>query len=269
MAIDRAPAPSSATLPHDLTPAGLFDLLERADELPHRRRPRRAVATRSPGAARALRPLPVARPVPSPRPRPAAPTVLPAAAAPAVAAGRVRGADLPVPGSRLGARLRAAIRRLALWGAGPDGAHAAWPTAPVVVPPPRPGPFRRLALWGAGPGGAHLAWGRPAPVSPDVRVPGGPDAPVVLTELPSTPTVRPAASSAAAALPPAGVARRVSPSRAGGCGPGLAPAGWPARPAVLPAGTGPPAVSGSARARGDPVPVVARGSPRPPPPAPD
>ena len=38
MAIDRAPAPPSATLPDDLSLAGWFDLLERADALPHRRR---------------------------------------------------------------------------------------------------------------------------------------------------------------------------------------------------------------------------------------
>ncbi|WP_448641800.1 hypothetical protein [Geodermatophilus sp. URMC 63] len=270
MAIDRAPAPSSATLPDDLTLAVLLGLLDAAEELPHRRRPRRAAATRSPGAARALRPLPVARPVPSLRPRPAAPAAAPAApAVPAAATPPpVSGASGAVPGSRLRARLRAATRRLALWGAGPDGAHAAWPTAPVVVPPARPGALRRLALWGAGPDGAHLAWGRPAhlaPASPDGPPPASPDGPVVLTELPSTPTVRPAASSPAAALPPAGVVRRVSPPRTGGPGPGLAPAGWPARPAAAEARAGPPAVSGSARARGDPVPVVARGSPRPPP----
>jgi hypothetical protein len=261
MAIDRAPAPSSATLPDDLTLAGLLDLLDRADELPRRRRPGRAVATRSPGAARALRPLPVARPVPSPRPRPAAPVAaVPGAEDPAP----VRAADRPVHGSRLWARLRAATRRLALWGAGPDGAHAAWPTAPVVVPPARPGPLRRLARWGAGPDGAHLAWGRPARPAPAGPARNGP---VVLTELPSTPTVQPAAPSPAAAPPPSGVARRVPPSRAGG--PGLAPAGWPARPAAPRGRAGPPGGTGSARARGDPVPVVARGSPRPPPPTPD
>ncbi|SDD39100.1 hypothetical protein SAMN05660690_4167 [Geodermatophilus telluris] len=256
MAIDRAAAPSSATLPDDLTAvglAGLLDLLERADALPRRPRPRRAVATRSPGAPRTLRPLPVARPVPVPRPRPAPPVTSAPASAP-----------VPAPaGSRLRARLRAATRRLALWGAGPGAAHAAWPTAPVVVPPPRPNPLRRLASWGAGPGGAHLAWGRPAPARPAAS------GPVVLTELPSTPTVQPAASSPAAALPPAGTPRPVPPHRPGGTGPGLAPAGWPARPAVLRSGTGPPGRSGSARARGDPVPGTARGSPRPPPPAPD
>ncbi|PRY47700.1 hypothetical protein LY71_11255 [Geodermatophilus tzadiensis] len=260
MAIDRAVAPSSATLPDDLTAtglAGLLDLLERADALPRRPRPRRAVATRSPGAPRALRPLPSARPVPVPRPRPAAAAVPTAPAVPTPA-------PAPVPaGSRLRARLRAAIRRLALWGAGPGAAHAAWPTAPVVLPPPRPNPLRRLSLWGAGPGGAHLAWGRPAPARPAAS------GPVVLTELPSTPTVQPAASSPAAALPPAGAARPVPPPRPGGSGPRLAPAGWPARPAVPRGATGPPGRSGSARARGDPVPVQARGSPRPPPPAPD
>ncbi|MBM7806673.1 hypothetical protein JOD57_002510 [Geodermatophilus bullaregiensis] len=256
MAIDRAPAPSSAALPDDLTLAGLLGLLDGADELPRRRRPRRAVVTRSPGAPGALRPLPVARPVPAPRPRPAAPAVATAGTAPD------RGAELPVPGSRLRARLRAATRRLAMWGAGPDGAHAAWPTAPVVVPPARPGVLRRLALWGAGPGGAHLAWGRPARPAPAAPAANGP---VVLTELPNTPTVRPAASSPAAALSPAGVARPVLPVRTGGSGPGLAPAGWPVRPAAPRGGTGPPARAGSARARGDPVPVAARGSPRPPP----
>ncbi|HEX2074559.1 MAG TPA: hypothetical protein VHF92_12310, partial [Geodermatophilus sp.] len=56
---------------------------------------------------------------------------------------------------------------------------------------------RRLALWGAGSDGEYLAWGRPgAGVGRDA------DSPVVLTELPSTPTIQPAASSPAAALLP-------------------------------------------------------------------
>ncbi|MFC4693991.1 hypothetical protein ACFO3M_11405, partial [Geodermatophilus arenarius] len=237
MAIDRAPAPSSATLPDDLSLAGLFGLLDRAHELPRRSRPRRAVTTRSPGAPRALRPLPVARPVPVPRPRPVPPAAAAAAeAAPAlVTPALVTPAPVtpaPAAGPRWRARLRASVRRLAMWGAGPDGAHAAWPTAPVVVPPAGPGLVRRLALWGAGPDGAHLAWGRPRPAVPAVPRPRVPDGPVVLTELPSTPTIRPAASSPAAASLPAGAGRPVPPRPAAprSAGPALAPAGWPARP---------------------------------------
>jgi hypothetical protein len=197
-------------------------------------------------------------------------------------------ADRPVPGSRLRARLRAGVRRLAMWGAGPDGAYAAWPTAAVAVPPPGAGLVRRLALWGAGPDGAHLAWGgprRPAP-APAGRPADAADrpagqGPVVLTELPSTPTITSAAPSPAAASSPAGAARPVLPSPRP-AGPALAPAGWPARPAAtrsapraaayerpLPrAPDGPAQVGGAVRARGDPAPHRARGSPRPPP-APD
>jgi hypothetical protein len=270
MAIDRAPAPPSATLPGDLSLAGWFDLLERADALPRRRRPARAAVTRAP---RGLRPLPVARPVPVPRPRP----VPPAAAAPAVPVPAPAPAR-PVAGSRLRARLRdrlrarlrATVRRLAMWGAGPGGAHAAWPTPPVVVPPAGPGLVRRLALWGAGPGGAHLAWGAPRPA-----VPAG-NGPVVLTELPSTPTIAPAVSSPTVASRPPGAAGPVLPRPA--AGPVLAPAGWPARPATTRPPTGRPlarapdrpvqAGAGAVRTRGDPAPHAARGSPRPPP-APD
>ncbi|WP_146220398.1 hypothetical protein [Geodermatophilus normandii] len=189
----------------------------------------------------------------------AVPAATPAAAAPAPVA---------VPGPRWRARLRASVRRLAMWGAGPRGVHAAWPTAPVVVPPAGPGLVRRLALWGSGPDGEHLAWGRPRrPVPAPV-----PNAPVVLTELPSTPTVRPAASSPAAAPSPAGSTRPfpprpAAPARRAGAG----PAGWPARPAAgrptarAPGRTG---TAGAVRTRGDPGGHPARGSPRPPPPAP-
>lgn len=264
MAIDRAAAPSSATLPDDLGLAGLLGLLDRAHELPQRPRPRRAVLTRSPGGPRALRPLPTARPVPVPRPRPVPPAAVPApVAAPAPAA---------APGPRWRARLRASVRRLALWGAGPDGAHAAWPTAPVVVPPAGPGLVRRLALWGGGRDGEHLAWGRPRPAAPAPAP--APNGPVVLTELPSTPTIRPAASSPAVALPPTGSGRPVPPRPAAprSAGPALAPAGWPARPAAgrpTARAPDPPGTAGAVRTRGDPGGHPARGSPRPPPPAPD
>jgi hypothetical protein len=283
--VPPSPVPSSAVppvVPADGLPlAGLLDLLVRADAVPHRRRPVRAAVTRHPAARRALRPLPMARPVPVPRPRPARPSAAPVtAAAPAAAPAAPAapsGAGLPAApvrpgGSRLRARVRATVRRLAMWGAGPDGAHAAWPTPPVVVPPAGPGLVRRLAMWGAGPGGAHLAWG--APRQPTPAAPVVPPAPgngaVVLTELPSTPTIASAVPSPTAASSAGGPARPLPRPRA--AVPALAPAGWPARPAAgrplarapdLPAST-----AGTVRTRGDPAPHRARGSPRPPP-APD
>ncbi len=267
----RPAAGPTVARPDDRSLAGLLDLIGRADALPHRRRPGRAVLTRSPGAPRALRPLPVARPVPVPRPRPAAPAPVRPAPAGTVPGRTVPGRTVPVrtvpvPGSRLRARLRATVRRLALWGAGPDGAYAAWPTPPVAVPPPGPGLVRRLALWGAGPDGAHLAWGAPRPTAP---APAG-HRPVVLTELPSTPTIASAVPSPTAASSPAPAARPAPPPR--DAGPALAPAGWPVRPGGgLPRARAPdPAVAagGTVRARGDPAAHRARGSPRPPP-APD
>src|SRR4051812_36939613 len=133
--------------------AGLIDVLDRADAmLPrHRSRPRRSAAYR-----------PAGRRVPTPvRPVPAPP------------AGRA----LPAPAPRTVAA--------------PPSAHGVRARLHAVV--------RRLALWGAGPDGAYLAWGGPRPS----RL----DPPVVLTELPSTPTVstppsRPAVSSPTAALFP-------------------------------------------------------------------
>jgi hypothetical protein len=276
------PAVSPAVPPvapaDDLPLAGLLDLLERADAVPRRRRPVRAAVSRHPAARRALRPLPTARPVPVPRPRPARPSAAPVtAAAPAAAPAAPSGAGLPARavrpgGSRLRARVRATVRRLAMWGAGPDGAHAAWPTPPVVVPPAGPGLVRRLAMWGAGPGGAHLAWGAPRPPAP--AAPVDPPAPgngaVVLTELPSTPTIASAVPSPTAASSPGGPARPLPRPRV--AVPALAPAGWPARPAagraLARAPDLPPSTGGTVRTRGDPAPHRARGSPRPPP-APD
>jgi hypothetical protein len=278
VAVSPRPAPAGTAGPVPV--AALLALLERADALPHRRRPVRAAVIR-PGAGRTLRPLPMARPVPVPRPRAAAPVpVPPPAAVP------VREAAGPAAGSRLGARLRAGVRRLAMWGAGPGGAYAAWPTAPVAVPPPGPGLVRRLALWGAGPDGAHLAWGAPRRPVPAAPRPAAGQGPVVLTELPNTPTIASAAPSPAAASSPAGAARPVLPSPRPP-GPALAPAGWPARPAPGRSAPGrsaprtagwdrppprapdaPTQAGGAVRTRGDPAPHRARGSPRPPP-APD
>ncbi|MGY1638262.1 hypothetical protein ACI78V_16580 [Geodermatophilus sp. SYSU D00742] len=288
MAIDRAPLLRPSRVSDDLTLSGLLDVLERADELPLRDRPRpaRAAALR-PGRSRtartphALRPLPPARPVPVPRSRPPQ-AQFPAPAArpePAAAAGRRPG---------LLARLRAVPRRLALWGSGPDGAYLAWGRPAVTRPPavasptgrwpvpaearaglgarlPRLGARlravpRRLALWGSGPDGAYLAWGRPPAPAPRA------DGPVVLTELPSTPTIQPAASSPAAALLPARAPRPVAPSRVPVVPP-LArqvPAPRPTpSPGTARAGHGPRGAraSGPARARGDPRPPPARGQP--------
>lgn len=225
MANDRALLPSPSHATDDLTLSGLLDVLDRADPLPVRagHRPRRAVVHRAPVA----RPRAAVRPVPVPaqRPRPGTPVPAPAA----------------VPG---------------------------W-TAPAPAPAPRPGLrtrvrhlVRRLAMWGAGPGGAHLAWGRPAPAAPARR----PDGPVLLTELPSTPTIQPAAPSPAAALRPARSPRPAGSPRV----PVVAPLArqLPApRPAPAPRTAqgsrqpGAARASAPARSRGDPRPPPARGQP--------
>ena len=224
MANDRAPSPRSSRTADDLTLGGLLDVLDRAEPLPARSgpRPRRAAVHRTGGARRSAAVRPV--PVPTVRPRPVPPA--PAPAAP------VWSAPAPAPAPRPG--LRARVRGL----------------------------VRRLALWGAGPDGAHLAWGRPASTAQAPR----PDGPVVLTELPNTPTIRPAAPSPAAALRPARYPW---------------PAGSPRVPVVAPLARHVPAprpvpaprtaqgssspgaarASAPARARGDPRPPPARGQP--------
>ncbi|SDO05990.1 hypothetical protein [Geodermatophilus sp. DSM 45219] len=225
MANDRALLPSPPHTTDDLTLSGLLDVLDRAEPLPVRagHRPRRAVVHR----AAVARPRAAVRPVPVPaqRPRPVTPVPAPAA----------------VPG---------------------------W-TAPAPAPAPRPGLrtrvrrlVRRLAMWGAGPDGAHLAWGRPAPAAPAQR----PDGPVLLTELPSTPTIQPAAPSPAAALRPARSPRPAGSPRV----PVVAPLArqLPApRPAPAPRTAqgsrqpGAARASAPARSRGDPRPPPARGQP--------
>jgi hypothetical protein len=257
--------------------AALFDELERAGGAPVRprtpaRRPAnyRAAGARTGGVRtvplRSVQPAPMARPVPgaSRAPEPAA---LPT----------------PAPG-----RLQAFIRRAALWGAGPQGERLAWgsPARPVVRPavpsravtPATPvaahrparlrSLVRRVALWGAGADGEYLAWGGPARPAPKPLA----DRPVVLREMPSTPTIQPAAPSPAAALLP-----RAPASSAGTRGMPPVPRGAVAVPGVRPSGrpersraTGwPPQSPGSGvptglvRARGDPLSSPARGSPAP------
>ncbi len=252
--------------------AGLIDVLDRADGgAPGRRpQPRRGTASRPAGPrSGAVRTVPLRSVQPAPMARTAAtPRVV---VVPEPQRARVTGwSDL--------------VRRAAMWGAGPQGQHLAWrvaaprpaataapaaAAAPVVHRPSRLRTLlRRAALWGSGPAGEHLAWGGPA--RPPVR--RNVDPPVVLREMPSTPTVQPVASSPAAALRPRGPASsagtRVLPPvpRGAVAVPGVRPCGppersqatgWPGRaPMSAPA-------TGSARARGDPLSCPARGSPLP------
>jgi hypothetical protein len=252
--------------------AGLIDVLDRADVRPASRRPqpRRASAHRPAGSRtgavrtvplRSVQPAPMARATPEPR----------AYAIPE----RER---IPVGG------MAGLIRRAAMWGAGPRGEYLAWRVAPPVDSAPRAASapaaprsarvrrwVQQLALWGAGPGGKYLAWGGPSfpePAAATRKV----DPPVVLREMPSTPTIQPAAPSPAVALLP-----RSAASSAGPRGVPPVPRGAVAVPGVRPGGppersraTGWPVPStastvatGLVRTRGDPQTCPARGSPLP------
>lgn len=292
--------------------AGLIDVLDRADAPAARRRvhPRHAAAARAaaywsgavrPVPLRSVRPAPPARPAPAAVPAPVVPARTPA---PAVAPSATR------PGAL--ARL---TRRAALWGAGPAGAHLAWRPSALVAPAaaatsrnatPAPDALRpaaaarggllatlrrRTAFWGAGTRSEYLAWGagpRPRPTAAPLRTADGP---VVLHELPSTPTVQPATPSPVAALVPGPApspAEPVAPPAPLGHRPPAPPVveSEPAGPRVpvhsirtpQPTGRPPrpprsssrparsfPTATGPARARGDPSSCRARGSPRPPP----
>jgi hypothetical protein len=263
--------------PQGRTLAGLIDVLDRADVglMGQSPRPRRTAAhrpagTRSGGVRtaplRSVQPAPMAR-------RAAAPPL----------AGPVRvSAELPVPARTAGGRWRALTRRAALWGAGPQGEHLAWrrpaprvrtPAAtPAQAVAPRSGRIRRLvrqvAHWGAGSGGRYLAWGGPARPAVGRNV----DPPIVLREMPSIPTIQPAAPSPAAALLSRGPAspadsREMPPVPRGAVAvPGTRPGGPPERSRA----TGRPsqarlsqAATGLVRARGDPLSYPVRGSPPP------
>jgi hypothetical protein len=235
-----APARGGASPEPGASLAGLIGVLDRADGAPfvQRSRPVHTSAYRASARAVPLRSVP---------PAPAARTGRPAAAGPRTPTVTV----VPDPERRPVTGLRDLAHRAALWGSGAQGEYLAWPTsAPAPRPPLRTrlrALTRRIALWGAGPRGEHLSWGGPAPVAAPRQV----DPPVVLRELPSTPTIRPAASSPAVALLPApavpsprtrptvqrgtatapvAAARRTP---AGPVGPGWAPPppGWPQPPA--------------------------------------
>jgi hypothetical protein len=268
------------------TLAGLLDVLDRADvpasQRARTRRPavdrpeayRRGTARRQP-----LRSVPQAPPA-----RP-----LPTGALPAAAPAQAR---VPAVSQRPGP-LRALTRRVALWGAGLDGEYLAWrgggaraatsaahtgsvATAPAARRPSRLRALtRRLALWGAGVDGEYLAWFPPgrtaASGEPADRRPLS-DRPVVLREMPSTPTIQPAASSPAAALLPRGPASSAGPRGARPVSSGAVPVpgirpggrlersgatGWPSPARPSPAG------NGLVRSRGDPLSCPVRGSPPP------
>jgi hypothetical protein len=241
--------------------AGLIDVLDRADgagRRPHVRRPsaHRPAGSRT-GAVRSVplrsvQPAPMARTTHAPRV-----VVVP------------EPERVPVGG------LSGLLRRAALWGSGAQGEYLAWRVAPPVTDPAAAARrsarvrsvVRRLAMWGSGPGGKYLAWGGPAFPDPRRDV----DRPVVLRELPSTPTFQPAAPSPAAALPPHGPAsagsRRMPPVPRGAVAvPGVRPGGppersrttgWPVQSPVSPVATG------LVQARGDPLSCPVRGSPLP------
>jgi hypothetical protein len=246
--------------------AGLIDVLDRADAAGTARRPltRRTSGHRPAGArSGAVRTVPLRSVQPAPMAR--------VTIGPRVFA-------IPEPELVPVGGLSGLLRRAALWGGGSHGEYLAWRVPPPVATPDAPSAprrsvrfrslVRRLALWGSGPGGKYLAWGGPA--SPESRPQL--DRPVVLREMPSTPTIQPAASSPAVALLPRGPA-----SSAGARGMPPVPRGAVAVPGVRPGGpperfraTGwpipsmtSPAATGLVRTRGDPLSCPVRGSPLP------
>ena len=197
--------------------AGLIDVLDRADG-PRRSRPAHRAAAR-PAPLRSVQPAPLARAA-----------RVPAAPVPRVVVvpERVRQPLGGLPGL---------IRRASMWGAGEQGEYLAWPAAtPIPTARRRRGVLRafarRMALWGAGDSGEHLAWGASVP-GPSAPVRRGLEPPVVLRELPSTPSIQPVAPSPAAALSSAG------PASSPGSRTGTAASNATARPSPLPSSTEP------------------------------
>ncbi len=190
-----------------LTLAALIDVLDRADEVLVRTRPRpRRAALHRPSAARTvadrwdplrdqdLRPGASARrpgrtsralvgPAGTNRP---VPRVVPARAVPLRSVPSAPPARLPAVHASAGAPVRDAVR--------PPAATRVTPPLATRLRAALASVARRAASWGAGPGGAHLAWNAPAPVRvyragpPPVPAPRRGDPPVELRELPSTPT---------------------------------------------------------------------------------
>jgi hypothetical protein len=270
--------------------SGLIDVLDRADGVAAGTRPQRSAGARPAAvrtaavrtqAARAgsLRGVPL-RPV---QPAPAARPALPARAPAAVLGPPVTAAARRAPTGRL----RALVRRLALWGAGPNGEYLAWSSAPParrVDPPvllrempstptvrtPRP-PARR-----PGPPRARVA--RPAatvaPLPPHPPAVSSPRPPAVSSpHPPAAPPPRPAAGPVpgrpARPAPTATGWPRVQPLPAGRVVPRSFPPGSP--PAPIGRTSTPPGSAArrparrepaAARARGDPVCCPVRGSPR-------
>jgi len=276
-----------ADLPGDTgrTLAGLLGVLDRADVVvPHQRPRSRRAAAFQPDAHRrdSARRVPLRSVPPAPAARSATAGSRPVVAAQATAT---------APATSSG-KLHTLTRRAALWGAGSGGEHLAWRVIAPASRPARQAPersvrqhrlralIRRLALWGAGPQGEYVAWASAAAegrtVPPMGRAPQDtrPDAdrPVVLREMPSTPTIKPVASSPATALLPSGPASPAGPRGARPVPSGAVPVpgvrpggrlersqapGWPS-PARLS-----PAATGLVRARGDPFSHPVRGSPPP------
>jgi hypothetical protein len=234
--------------------AGLIDVLDRLDGVAGKRTPGRRPAAHRPAGSRsgAVRTVPLRSVQPAPMARPA---LAPFASAPAA-----RPASAPSPAPAPAETRPSLSRRAALWGAGVNGEYLAWrPAAPRHRRPPvLRDLIRRLALWGAGSKGEYLAWGGAPGRGAGTTAPARPtsadvDPPVVLRELPSTPTNRSAAPSPAAATGTTAprVERWVRPGTAGRL------------PVRLPAPPGP--VPSRARSpvgiRGSPGTAPARGSP--------
>lgn len=253
MGMEQAPSatlPSSSTDPDaGLTLAGLIDVLDRADDVLVRRRPRprRSAVYRSAGA-RPVGSRTVADrwdPMRTMQPRTATPSR--------------PGGPRPVP-LRSVQPAPTARPRLSSTPPRPAPAPAAPPAPPSSSVPRRlrdllRGLTRRVALWGAGPDGAYLAWGGGAPRRP-YRAGARPvDPPVVLRELPSTPTIPPAAPSPAAANRSAPVSPAPRPLL------GRVPASFPGTPRTGATGLPETRARAPAGIRGSPGAPLARGSP--------